>query len=240
MTVALLLPGHMCDGRLWSGGDRAIGTALERAGLSVEEAEWADCSSIPAAAAQLLETHAGPLLPIGFSMGAIVAVEMARADPERVRGLVLAGYNATADLPERSTARVRQQQEVRGGGLERVLVDELKPNYLASDNKDNTTLLAQLRDMGLALGVGAFLRQSEALRTRGSQVELLEDLQMPVLFLVGEEDVLCPPEWHRRWASLTRKASLEVIAGAGHMLPLEQPDAIAGAIAAWLKHKDMS
>lgn len=239
MTTALLLPGHMCDGRLWSGGGASIRTALERAGFIVDVADLTNRTDIGSAAAKLLQDHSGTLLPIGFSMGAIVAVELARTAPERVRGVVLAGYNATADLPERSAARLRQQDEVRAGGLERVLVEELKPNYLAADNKGDMALLSGLREMGLALGASAFLAQSEALRTRGSQVDVLPALQMPVLLLVGKEDVLCPPAWHRRWASLAPDASMEVIAGAGHMLPLEQPHAMASAITTWLQQKDL-
>ncbi|OYU73513.1 MAG: hypothetical protein CFE32_20695, partial [Alphaproteobacteria bacterium PA3] len=98
-----------------------------------------------------------------FSMGAIVAVEMAVQAPERIGGLVLIGYNATSDLPERAAHRPVQQAEVRTGGLERVLVEELKPNYLAAANRANAPLLALLRDMGMALGPDVFVRQSQGL-----------------------------------------------------------------------------
>lgn len=229
--LPLLIPGNMCDARLWGG---AVRTALEAAtGRAPVDADTTKDDSIEAMAARALAATAGPLIPIGFSMGAIVAVEMAVLAPDRIAGLGLIGYNATADLPERAAQRPLQQAEVRAGGLERILVEELKPNYLAAANRANIALLTLLRDMGVTLGPEVFVRQSEALRLRADRVEALSRLACPVLLMAGEEDVLCPPAWHRRWADLIPQARLD-IAPTGHMLPLEAPAALAEALAAWL------
>ena len=231
---AILLPGNMCDARLWGGGDELLRTMLDRRSIASADADLTADDTIAAMATRALASIDDAVLLIGFSMGAIVAVEMAMQAPERVAGLVLAGYNATADLPERAAIRPRQQAEVRGGGLERVLVEELKPNYLAEPNRRDADLLALLRDMGMGLGEDVFIRQSEALRTRRDQRPVLRQLMVPVLYLCGLEDGLCPPDWHRQWAMMTRNATLELIAGAGHMLPLEQPKAFTEKIRLWL------
>lgn len=213
-------------------GPRSLAAATGRQPV---DADTTQDDSIAAMAARALAETSGRLVPIGFSMGAIVAVEMAVLAPERVAGLVLIGYNATADLPERAAHRPVQQAEVRAGGLERVLVEELKPNYLAAANRDNVALLSLLRDMGMALGPDVFIRQSEALRLREDRVAALARLSCPVLLMAGEEDRLCPPAWHRRWHGLVPDAQLH-IEPAGHMLPLEAPRALAARLAAWLAH----
>lgn len=237
MTAAplpLLIPGNMCDARLWNGAGGAVRAALEAAtGRAPADADTTLDDTIAAMAARALAATEGPLLPIGFSMGAIVAVEMAVLAPDRIAGLGLIGYNATADLPERAAHRPVQQAEVRAGGLERVLVEELKPNYLAAANRGNTALLSLLRDMGMALGPDVFIRQSEALRLREDRVGALARLACPVLLMAGEEDALCPPAWHRRWAGLMPQARLDILP-TGHMLPLEAPRALADALAAWM------
>lgn len=226
----IMIPGNMCDGRLWRGGGAAITVALDEA----IDAPLLDQSTIAdMATATLNAAGPGPLLPVGFSMGAIVALDMARQAPDRIAGLVLIGVNAGADLPERAAHRPQQQAEVRAGGLERVLVEELKPNYLATVSRRDAALLALLRDMGLALGENSFVPQSEALRTRADLTAVLAEFVGPVLLLCGAEDALCPPEWHRRWAALARRAELHVVAGAGHMLPLEAPGAVANIIRNW-------
>lgn len=224
--LPLLLPGNMCDGRLWPAEVRAVlGPAVD--------ADLTRDDTIAAMAERALAATEGPLLPVGFSMGAIVAVEMAVMAPQRIAGLVLIGFNATADLPERAAHRPLQQAEVRAGGLERILVEELKPNYLAAANRSDTTLLRLLHDMGMSLGRDVFIRQSEALRLRKDRVAALSQITCPVLLMAGEEDALCPPAWHRRWQGLIPDARLH-IEPAGHMLPLEAPLALADALAAWL------
>jgi pimeloyl-ACP methyl ester carboxylesterase len=226
----VLLSGNMCDARLWTPEVRAVLSGAYDADLTQDD-------SIAAMAECALAATNGPLLPVGFSMGAIVAVEMAVQAPERIVGLVLAGYNATADLPERAANRPVQQAEVRadtyGAGLERVLVEELKPNYLAAQNRKDSVLLALLRDMGMGLGADVFVRQSEALRLREDRRAAITALDVPVLYLCGSEDTLCPPEWHQDWANMTPKAQFKQIAGAGHMLPLEAPGAFATTLKQW-------
>ena len=235
LVTPVLLPGNMCDARLWRGGDGAIVDMFaDKLFGAVYDADLTQDDSIAKMAKRALSATTGTLLPIGFSMGAIVAVEMAIQAPERIAGLVLAGYNATADLPERAAHRPVQQTEVRAGGLERVLVEELKPNYLANQNRGNAALLEILREMGMALGENVFVRQSEALRLRRDRRTAVAALNAPVLYICGSEDALCPPIWHRDWAAMTPGARCIEISGAGHMLPLEAPHDLARTIKTWI------
>lgn len=239
MTITpVLLPGNMCDARLWRGGGGVVIDALTRPGLAAPvDADLTRDGRIAAMARHVLSTIDGPLLPVGLSMGAIVALEMAHQAADRIVGAVLLGLNAGADLPLRAAHRPVQQAEVRAGGLERVLAEELEPNYLACGNRGDAALLALLRAMGLSLGADVFIRQSEALRLRADRRETLANLGVPVLLGCGAEDRLCPPEWHRDWAAIAPDARLIEIAGAGHMLPLEAPHALATGIAQWIDER---
>ena len=115
-----------------------------------------------------------------------------------------------------------------------MLVEELKPNYLAAQNRGDAPLLDLLRMMGMSLGAEVFVRQSEALRLREDRRATIAALDVPVLYMCGSEDALCPPSWHRTWAELTSRARFEEIVGAGHMLPLEAPHDFAATIENWL------
>lgn len=227
----VLLPGNMCDARLWTDEVRGVLPGADHADLTRD-------ADIAAMAARTLATTKGQLLPVGFSMGAIVAVEMWIQARERIAGLVLLGYNATGDLPERAAHRPIQQARVRSGGLERVLVEELKPNYLAAGNRGDRALLDLLRDMGMHLGEDVFVAQSEALRLRRDRVSALSGISVPVLYGCGADDTLCPPAWHRRWQALTPDSRFVAFSGAGHMLPLEAPRPLAATIAEWLEAQD--
>src|SRR5205085_2583172 len=54
------------------------------------------------------------------------------------------------------------------------------------------------------------------------------------LVVWGEQDRLMSPAYARRWAELLPNARLSLLPDAGHMLPHEQPAALAGAIEAFL------
>ena len=224
----LLLPGNMCDGRLWTPALRALFDGALDADLSRDD-------TIERMAAGALALVSGPVLPIGFSMGAIVAMEMARQAPDRIAALVLLDTNPAADMPERAAHRPAQQAAVMTGELERIVVEELKPAYLAAASRTDRALLALLRDMAMTLGPEVFVRQSEALRTRADLRPLLPALTMPVFVGCGAEDALCPPAWHAALAAAVMRPTYHVFPDAGHMLPLEQPLALREMLGAWIE-----
>ena len=226
----ILLPGNMCDGRLWPAAVRATLPGAIDADLTRDD-------TIVGMAQRTLASVDGALLPVGFSMGGIVALAMAKLAPERIKGLVLLDTNAGADLPERAAMRPRQQADVRAGGLERVIVDELKPNYLAASHRGDADLLQELRAMALTLGPDVFVRQSEALRTRVDQRDVLPALSVPVFVGCGDEDRLCPPDWHAELAASAHDAELHVIADAGHTMPLERPETLAPLLTGWMTER---
>lgn len=236
-ATALLIPGNMCDARLWNGADAVLRQRLSALGLSIADADTSRDDTIASMATRALSAVDGPLIPIGFSMGAIIALAMAAQAPDRISGLALFGLNAGADLPERSSLRIRQQADVAAGELERVIVEELKPNYLAAANRRNTDLSTLLHDMGMALGPAVFRAQSEALRLRPDFRDVLRGLDVPVLLGCGAEDSLCPPAWHNIWADLAADSEVAIFEGAGHMLPLELPQEFADQITDWIRKR---
>jgi pimeloyl-ACP methyl ester carboxylesterase len=93
-------------------------------------------------------------------------------------------------------------------------------------------------DMAMSLGPNVFIAQSESLRTRQDLSGVLHDTEHPVFLACGAEDRLCPPAWHEAARAACADAELHVIRGAGHMLPLERPAALAGALLPWLQALD--
>lgn len=223
----IFIPGNMCDARLWQ--------------ELPELPEWTEVdapplvqASIAAMATAVLAKLHGPIVPIGFSMGGIVALEMARQAPERVKAMVLIDTNSGADLPERACLRPVQQLRVKNGELATIIANELKPAYLAVANRSNEALKQLLFDMAMDLGEDVFQAQSEALRTRDDLGPVLDTFAGPIAVMCGTEDTLCPPAWHEAMARRAKNARLTIIPGAGHMLPLEQAPAFSVALTTWL------
>jgi pimeloyl-ACP methyl ester carboxylesterase len=223
----------MCDQRVWA----SIPSEMRSDGRNIYFADLSTQSSIGQMAKDVLASAPDvPFVAVGFSMGAIVALELARVAPDRIAGLVLIALNASADLPERSAIRPLQQRRVSDGQLAEVVRDELKPNYLALSNKGNSDILRLTMEMAVDLGAEVFVRQSEALRTRPDLRPVLPGIRVPTLLLCGAEDALCPPEWHQTWADrIGPAAELEVVEDAGHLLPLERPARTSDALIGWLR-----
>ncbi len=59
-------------------------------------------------------------------------------------------------------------------------------------------------------------------------------LRTATLLAWGEDDRLMPLAYADRWAELVPHAELVVVGGAGHLLPVEQPSALAAAIVKFL------
>ena len=234
----VLVPGMMCDARLFAPQIARLGPDVP---LHVCDIGGRD--SMPALAEAALEAIPFQRFALaGLSMGGICAMEMVRQASERVERLALLDTNHLADAPERRPVRNRQIEDVRDGRLRQVIVDEMKPHYLAAANRHDTALLDLLIRMAMELGPDCFIRQSIALRDRPDYSSTLAGYRGQTLVLCGEKDVVCPPERHRAMAALLPNARLAIIAGAGHLTTLEAGQQVNAHLEAWLgmqnKHHD--
>jgi pimeloyl-ACP methyl ester carboxylesterase len=228
MTPLILIPGMMCDARMWGGLPSAL---LPR---EVVHALPARADSIEALAAAVLRDAPGRFALAGMSMGGIVAMEVLRQAPDRVDRLALLDTNPLAETPEMQARRGPQIARVLAGGLAQVMRDEMKPLYLA-DTPHRAAILDLCMDMALSLGSETFAAQSRALASRPDQTATLAAFRGPALVLMGEHDVLCPKPRHDLMHALMPQSRLLVIPGAGHLPTLEKPLETTMALRRWLE-----
>ncbi|MSU90227.1 alpha/beta fold hydrolase [Rhodobacteraceae bacterium 2CG4] len=229
MTPLVLLPGMMCDGRLWGPQIAAFG-----AGRAVHLAPISAHATMASLADEVL-AHAPPRFALaGLSMGGVVAMEVLAQAPGRVERLALLDTNPRAELPEVRARRGPQIEQARQGALRAVMRDEMKPNYLV-DGPGKGAILDLCMDMAMDLGPEVFVRQSLALRDRTDRQQVLRGVTVPTLVLCGREDRLCPIERHELMHGLVPGSRLEIIDGAGHLPVLEQPARTNAALRRWLE-----
>lgn len=226
MTPLVLIPGMMCDARMWGGIDRNLG-------VPVFHHLPTEADSMTALAALFLADAPPTFALAGLSMGGILAMEILRQVPDRVTRLALLDTNPRAEAPEVQARRAPQIARALGGELESVMRDDMKPNYLAP-GPGKQAILNLCMDMALTLGPQVFARQSRALRDRPDQQATLATFKGPALVLMGEGDTLCPLDRHQLMHSLMPQSRLQIIPGAAHLPPLEDPAATARALRDWL------
>lgn len=229
MIPLLLLPGMMCDARLFSPQIAAFSGHVPLMSFPVLQSD-----RMEELAAGVLN-HAPPRFALaGLSMGGILAMEILRQAPERVDRLALLDTNPLVEREEFRTRRLGQIERVKNGGLRSVMRDEMKPNYLAQ-GPDRDRILDLCMEMALDLGPDVFVSQSHALRDRQDQTDTLRRYRGKALVLCGREDSLCPVERHEMMHELLVDSRLAVINGAGHLPTLERPEETNTALAEWLE-----
>ncbi len=97
----LLLPGLACNAVMWHHQLAVLPPALAPTVTDVHTRS----DTVHQMAAMLLSEHAGDLILCGASMGGMLAMEVARQAPGRVRGLALLGTNARPETPEMQKLR---------------------------------------------------------------------------------------------------------------------------------------
>ena len=223
-----LLPGLLCDASIWA----AQKTALERL-APVVVADFSQLSCITEMASAVLGGTEGFLVAIGHSMGARVALEMARLAPQRIVGLALID---TGIHPRKDGEQAKRQMLVDLAyeqGMAALADEWLPPMVDPRRNKDNV-LLAPLKAMVARATADQHARQIKALLNRPDARDGLARIGCPTLVMVGRQDQWSPLAQHEEIASLIPTAELAVIEDCGHMSLVERPEETTRRLIAWI------
>src|SRR5689334_3510293 len=168
----------------------------------------------------------GEAVLAGLSFGGRVALQAALADPARVRGLAL--LDAVLDGVPWDPPSARALDEVARRVQEAGVLagrEAWLAHPLFAAARERPDLAAALAAMVAGYPGQHWLGQDPHREIR-SPIDVLEGICVPALVAVGERDV---PGFREMSAVLARRipgAAYRVVAGAGHMVNMEQPAVI--------------
>jgi len=229
MEPVVLLPGMMCDARLW--WPQLCDLSRDRA---VHLGPLTTADRVSDLAVEILAAAPDQFALAGLAMGGNVAMEVIRRAPDRVTRIALLDTNPLPETPSVAAGREPQIARVRAGRLDEVIREEAKPNYFAPGPR-RAEILDLAMDMALGLGGEVFVAQSRAMQRRLDQQATLRRIAVPALVLCGEHDQVNPVRRHELMADLIPHSELVVVADAGHFPTLEQPEATTWALRHWLE-----
>lgn len=232
-TPLLLIHGFPLDNRMWrytlahfEGSRRVYAPNLGDLLAPAPQFTMAD------AAAALLNWMPSPrVVAAGLSMGGYVALEMWKAAPERVAGIVLVDTRAEADGADARAARDAVIAAVEAHGVVKAtkdMRDRLLSPRSPQSVRDELLRIVSTQDAGFATAC------QRAMRDRPDNVATLPDIRVPALVVVGADDVITPPETARRMAALLPDSHLDIVPRAGHLTPMEAPEAFGALLERWL------
>jgi 3-oxoadipate enol-lactonase len=151
----------------------------------------------------------------GLSLGGVVAIAIHHAAPDRCASLILADTFAVHPdgraVYERS---ITASSDLRGAAEARVDVLLSQP-AIPAVRREVVETMARIDPAAYRIGARAVWL--------ADQRERAQDIDVPTLVLVGNQDLITPAELSSELVDLVPNARMQVIAGAGHLTNLENP-----------------
>jgi pimeloyl-ACP methyl ester carboxylesterase len=233
LETLVLVPGLLCDEAFWVYQRQAL-----EGRVKIQIAHHGLLDSLGAMAQRILDQAPSRFALAGHSMGGRVALEVMRRAPDRVIALALLDTGchplAAGDAGEREKAgRFALLEASRREGMRAMgwlwLQKMIHPTRLADEGLVNSIL-----DMMARKTPDIFAAQINALLTRQDTRPLLHTISCPTLVLCGMQDAWAPYTQHSEMAALIPNGMLVGVPEAGHMAPMEQPEAVNEAFGQWL------
>ncbi|MCY4288530.1 MAG: alpha/beta fold hydrolase [Aestuariivita sp.] len=169
---------------------------------------------------------------MGLSLGGMTGLNLALNRHDRITRLVCA--NARADAPSfYKDMWIERIAIVRNAGLAGVVANSLKTWFTDAWLYHNPEESSRIREMILGNDAEGYIACCQAIRHLDLLPRLCE-LSIPVLYVVGDEDVVAPTSVMEKMASETLGSELIEIAAAAHISNLCQPAEFNAAISGFL------
>lgn len=172
---------------------------------------------------------------VGLSMGGMTAMRLALRAPARVAGMVLLDSNADVEELAKRAQYAVMAAIYRRVGLLAPLARRTAALMLGRTSLRQRPRLAE--ELRATVSRHAREQIPHALRAvfgRGDLLPRLAGIACPTLVLVGAEDAATPRRKSERIQAAIPGAQFEVIAGVGHLSALEDPEAVASRVLAFL------
>ncbi len=164
----------------------------------------------------------------GLSVGGLIAQGVVARRPDLVRALVLCDTAHRIGTDASWNTRI---EAVRRDGIE-PLADTILRLWFTPGLAPEQ--LAGCREMLIRQSVVGYAGTCAAVRD-ADHTDIVGAIAVPTLCIVGDQDGSTPPELVRSMAELIPGAAFEVIADAGHIPCVEQPEALIARIRAFLR-----
>jgi pimeloyl-ACP methyl ester carboxylesterase len=157
----------------------------------------------------------------GHSLGGYITLAFAELYPDYLNGFSLVHSTANPDSDEAKAARETNAKKVAEEGIEEFVDGLSKKLFSPANSEVNAEDIKSTVEIGVSTSIKGVVSALIAMRDRADRNNVLENFNLPVLLIAGEDDQIIPPE---KTFSVS-KFNIEqiVIKGSGHMSMHEQP-----------------
>jgi 3-oxoadipate enol-lactonase len=159
----------------------------------------------------------------GLSMGGYIALNAIENYPNRFEALILSDTNCTADTPEVKEKRLKAIESIKKFGVENYADESIKNLFAPESFATKEVEIASIREMIVNTSKQSLYKTLRAFYERKETCSKLQDINVPVLIMVGKEDKITPPAAAQLMLEKIKGSLLSIIDHAGHLSNIENP-----------------
>lgn len=161
----------------------------------------------------------------GHSLGGYITLSFAELYPRYLKGFSLVHSTANPDSEEAKEARENNAKKIQEEGTG-PFIEGLSRKLFSPENTEvNAKELEETVKIGMMARVEGLVSALMAMKDRPERNKVLEETELPVLLIAGEQDQIIPPE--KTFTVSRQNIEKKVIQNAGHMSMYEQPEELA-------------
>lgn len=175
-----------------------------------------------------------PVCFCGLSMGGAIGWQFACRYRSRLKGLIICDARALPDTPEGRETRDKLANRVLAEGAGFVAATMPERLFSQRTRSEQPELVADVQAVIRGTAPDGIAAGARGLGERPDMTLFLPRIDVPTLLIVGEEDVISTVDEMRSMAAAIPGAEFVMVPGAGHMAPLEDPEAVNAAMTSFL------
>lgn len=173
---------------------------------------------------------------LGHSMGGYITLAFAEKYPGKLAAFGFIHSTAFADSDEKKNTRKKGIKLIKEYGVYSFLKNTTPNLFSDHYKKEHPEKVTELIERGRNFSQEALVQYYAAMMNRPDRTDVLRKTNVPVLFIIGTEDIAAPLEDLLKQVSLPKVSSVHIINNAGHMSMWEQPTQLNSHLLAFIEN----
>jgi 3-oxoadipate enol-lactonase len=159
----------------------------------------------------------------GLSMGGYIALNAVENYPDRFDALILSDTTCTSDTLEVKAKRMKTIETIKKNGVEKFADESVKNLFAPESFSTKKKEIAAVREMIVNTTEESLCKTLRAFYERKESCTKLQNINVPVLIMVGNEDKITPLAAAQFMNKKIKESLLSIIEHAGHLSNIENP-----------------
>lgn len=220
----ILIPGLLSNHRVWAHQTKYLQDIAD-----IQVIEFTNERTIEQMLHTILKNSPPQFAVAGHSMGGCLVFELLHLVPERITKACVLNTTARGDSPEKVQCRKQMIEQTKQGQFKSV-AGKITDFFVYQ-----SSIKKQVMQMFMEVGAETFIGEEEAMMNLHDYRGWLPKITCPTLVIHARHDANFTLDHHEEIVALMPHAILGIVEDAGHMSPMEMPQAVTALMRYWLR-----